>query len=166
MRRKNIVSAFPPAPQPPQPGLSAQAKDKTRREKRKGRRALGRTALIFGLLSLLAIAFDKIYALFAHGIYSPYMTWMFLVPLAGGALAYGLLALAAPGITMRRGWRAGYNLYNAGLASLSAGCLLRGIFEIAGTASAYTAWFFVAGTALALAGIFCLSIPSKHQSDF
>lgn len=123
--------------------------------KHSGRKMLARLAAVYLLLSALAIGFNRIYALFAHGVASPYMGWMFLFPLLGGALLYGFVALAAPGLAQRAGWRVGMNLYNAGIATLTAGSLLNGIFEIAGTASPHTRLFFIAGSVLMLAGAAC-----------
>jgi len=62
-----------------------------------------------------------------------------------------LLGFIAPGISGGRLYRLGYNLYNFGIATLTAGCFFKGILDIAGTASEYTVYFFVAGWSLAAA---------------
>lgn len=128
-------------------------------EERQGRQSLTRTVVVYAIASLLAFLFDRIYALFAHGIESDSMRWMFLFPLLGGVAVYGLLALVLPAVTKRRGWRAGLNLYNSGIAALTVGSLLQGVFEIAGTASVYTAVFFVFGVIFAVMGILFWVIP-------
>lgn len=126
------------------------------------RKALWKLAAIWLSAAALAFAIDKVYALFAHGVGSPHMELLFLYPLLGGALVYGLLALFAPGVPLRRFWRPGLNLYNSGQAAISAGSLLQGIFEIAGTASAYTALFFLAGILLALCGVILAVLPHRR----
>lgn len=125
-------------------------------------RTAGRLRLLRGAGAWLAAAvfafvLARVYALFAHGVASPHMRLLFLYPLLGGAALYGLLALVWPGVVGRRGWRAGFNLYNSGLVCAAAGSLLAGIFQIAGTASPYTAWFYVAGGALAAVGVLLVS---------
>lgn len=103
--------------------------------------------LAYAATAVFAFAFDKIYALFAHGVESPYMRWLFVYPLVAGfvwAVGYSLFRTRLG----RGSARIGFNLYNMGLAALMAGSLLHGIFDIAGTASPYTAWFFMCGAAL------------------
>ena len=75
--------------------------------------------------------FAFIYAQFSHGVYSPFMTYLFAIPLLGGALvALGLHAFKARPLprTCRQAWA-------LMLASLCLASCLRGIFEIAGTSS-------------------------------
>ena len=102
------------------------------------RRRLYKVAVAYTLAALLAFVVSRVYNLFGHGITSPFMDWVFLFPLVGGAVMFGAAALFAPGLAARRGWRPGFNLYSAGIATMAVGSLLRGIFDIAGTASAYT----------------------------
>lgn len=115
--------------------------------------------------AVLAFAIDKVYALFAHGVDSPHMALFFLYPLLGGAVVCALLALFIPGVTVRPFWRVGVNLYNSGIAALVAGSLLQGIFEIAGTASAYTVFFFGAGILLMLGGIVLVLLPGSRAGS-
>lgn len=74
------------------------------------------------------------------------MDWLFLCPLPG-AVFHGLFY-----ICKKRPGRAAANLLAAGLATLTAGSLFKGILEIAGTSSPYEAAFFVIGGLLVLAG--------------
>lgn len=49
---------------------------------------LRRTIWAYLIVSAAAIAVDKGYGVYSHGVASAAMTWMFLYPLVGGAL-YG-----------------------------------------------------------------------------
>lgn len=114
---------------------------------------LRKTVLVYLVLSVTAIAVDNIYALFGHGVRSAYMSWMFLYPMLGGALIYFLIEKLAPKAGRAAGYRLFYNVYNSGIAVLTAGSFLNGILEIAGTTSAYTAVFFITGCLFVGAGI-------------
>jgi hypothetical protein len=102
--------------------------------------------------SLFCVIFTHIYALFGHGVRSPAMDLMFLYPLAGGALPFFVLGRFFPRFAKRRFFRPGCNLYNSGIAALTAGALLRGILEIAGTGSRWIGLFFAAGAIMVLGG--------------
>lgn len=112
-----------------------------------------KTAAVYLAAAVSAILINKIYSLFGHGVSSVAMTYMFLYPLAGGAAAYLLLALLWPGLNRFAGFRMVYNLYNSGIAVLTVGSMLKGILEIAGTASPYIKFYYIAGYALAGAGL-------------
>ena len=49
-----------------------------------------KTALAYAAASAYCVLFDRLYALFGHGVYSGWMSLMFLYPLAGSALGVGL----------------------------------------------------------------------------
>ena len=112
-----------------------------------------KTVVAYLILTLAAIAFSRVYALFSHGVSSGSMTWLFLYPLLGGAAFYTLLGLLLPAAPSVAGYRLFYNLHNSGVATLSAASLLQGILEIAGTASAYTVPLSYAGWTLAGGGL-------------
>ena len=94
--------------------------------------------------------FFLIYDRFSHGVRSPYMTYLFAWPLVLGLLP-SLLMQAFP--RMRRQKRLSADLYHPGVAALTVSSLLRGIFEIAGTASDYQVWLMLAGGVLLLGGL-------------
>lgn len=111
------------------------------------------SALVYGAVTAFTIAANSIYALFAHGVSSAAMTYMFLYPLAGGVLpALILWALASRGVGVPRN-RAAENLWNAGIAALTVTSFLQGVFEIAGTASDYTLVIRFMGAGLAGAAV-------------
>jgi len=121
-----------------------------------GSRQIRKTVIVYLILTAVAIAVANIYVQFGHGVRSAAMTLMFLYPLLGGALFYFTLGLIIPRISDRRNYRLFYNIYNSGIAVLTVGSLLKGILDIAGTASGYVQLFQVAGWAGAAAGLVCL----------
>ncbi len=123
----------------------------------------GKQFIVYLALSVFAWLFNAIYQLFAHGVKSVYMANMWMV-LAGGALFY-LMLNQLPAIRHRRFYRLFTNVLNTSAAVLVVGMLLRGIIDIAGSASVYIVWYFtVAKFGLILAAILfllMLIIPVK-----
>lgn len=127
---------------------------------------LGKTIVVYFLMTLLAIAVNLIYGLFGHGVRAAAMTWMFLYPLLGGALGYLLIDRYLAFITRFVVYRIGYNSYNSGLAALTVGSFLKGILEIAGTNSPYLIIFFflgwvAVGIGLVVFGFLAVTNPRK-----
>ena len=87
--------------------------------------------------------FGAVYEHFSHGVYSYYMIYAFAVPLILGvvpcvaALAYQACPPPAP----RRLW-------NAGIAVLSVGSVMRGVLDIYGTTNALIAVYGAVGCVL------------------
>lgn len=96
---------------------------------------------LFGWLgfSVFCLIFSNVYDHFSHGVYSAYMDCLFLCPLAAAAVR---LLWAVRDFTPDR-WV--QNALFAAAVTLTAGCLVRGVLEIAGTSSAYTPIFFAVG---------------------
>lgn len=121
------------------------------------RKQLRKASLVYLILSFTAIAADKMYDLFGHGVDSPYMTWMFLYPLLGGTLLYFLINFFAPAVVKFSGYRLFLNIYNSGIATLTFGSFLKGVFEIAGTNSDYIVLYDTVGWIFAAAGLVLLA---------
>jgi hypothetical protein len=101
---------------------------------------------IYGFTTLFCIAFAYIYSLFSHGVSSPFMSYAFVFSLVlgvGGFAVVGRLHLKN---------RTAFNLYNAGIATLTVGSILKGIIDIAGADTIYPVWYFGVGTALVASG--------------
>lgn len=109
------------------------------------RKKFFKTIVIFSIMTIFTFIFDKVYGIFGHGVTSPYMTYMFLYPLLGGALFYGIIMLLIPSIVNKKRYRFFYNIYNSGIAVLTVGSFLRGIMEIAGTFSTYLMAYTLVG---------------------
>ncbi|MDR1692595.1 MAG: hypothetical protein LBR72_04490 [Oscillospiraceae bacterium] len=110
-----------------------------------------KTPLIWLGAALGCVVITNVYALFGHGVRSDAMDGMFLYPLLGGTAVYLLTGFALKKAAVRPG----STIYNAGIATLTAGGMLRGILEIAGTGSAYGTVFTAVGWGLAGLGLLC-----------
>jgi hypothetical protein len=114
-----------------------------------------RTSAVFFAASLFCIFFNWIYGRYSHGVHSDSMTLMFAYPLFGGAVVYLLIGI------LPKAWfpeRFSANVYNSGIATLTLGSLLKGIFEIAWTSSPYQPVFMIIGIAMVLLGGLSYSI--------
>jgi hypothetical protein len=111
-----------------------------------------KTSAIWLAAAAGCIAFDKIYAIFGHDVQSAAMSRMYLYPLLGGALAFLALTLLVLAANRHRFYRLACNIYNSGLAALIGGSLLKGVFDIAGTASVYVPVMLAAGWVMVAAG--------------
>ena len=92
-----------------------------------------RPAWTWLMITLFCAVFALIYEYFSFGVYSYHMIFLFAWPLLLGALPCFLLK------------RDIGRLWNDGVLLMTAGSLLAGIFEIYGTASTLTIWFWAAG---------------------
>ena len=115
-------------------------------------RSAAKTAFVYLLLSLFLVLFGAIYEIYSHEVYSFYMLYAFVFPLAGGVLPFSIIHLRRhnwyPNIWTRR-------LYHSGIATLSVGSIIQGVLEIYGTTNAMTQWYWIIG-----AGFVALSIIS------
>ena len=106
-------------------------------------------AFRYGIAAVGCIVFNFIYAQFAHGVSSNFMTFMFAIPLCLGVLpalvAWFVKARPVP-VTARQSW-------GLSIACLTVASCLHGIFDIAGTASPYLPAYVAAALLLAVVGI-------------
>lgn len=114
--------------------------------------------LCYSLVTLFCLIVFLIYNIFSHGVYSPFMTLLFLWPLTLGVLPCLIIHLLKkiPGPD-----RFTVNIYNSGVAAITVSSLLRGIFEIAGTASPLQTGLWIAGIVMAGAGVLCYLISIR-----
>lgn len=106
-----------------------------------------RIARSYAIVAAVCLVFALVYAQFSHGVHSPFMSWMFLIPALAGALPALVLALMgrpAPAMVVRQLW-------GLAVAALTVASCLRGIFEIAGTGSDWLFVYVAAGGVLAVA---------------
>jgi hypothetical protein len=121
-------------------------------KQRKSRKAI-KTAIVYIAVAAFCVIFDRVYTLFGHGVTSAAMDCMFLYPLVGGALPYLILWQWAPFADQTAHFRLYCNTHNSGIAALTTGSALIGVFEIAGTSSDYTIAFFILGWTLFAVGL-------------
>ena len=107
-----------------------------------------KTALLYLAAALSAALFGGIYEQFSHGVYSSFMIYAFLFPLAGGAMPC-LLA----GERVHSPPPAAGNLWGAGIAALTVGALFRGALDIYGTSSPLTNVYWIGGGLLLAAAV-------------
>jgi hypothetical protein len=120
-----------------------------------------KTSAIFLAISLFCVIFSLIYGKYGHGVHSDYITYMFGYPLFGGTVVY-LLIGALP-----KAWMPGrfaINIFNSGIATLTVGSALKGVFEIAGTSSPYQPVFMIAGIAMVSLGVLCYFIAGLAKT--
>lgn len=96
-------------------------------------------------ITIFTAVFAAVYEHFSFGVYSKAMIFMFLFPLVMGFIPSLLLAINRWGSLPR--------LWNDGVLTLTAGSLLTGVFEIYGSDSPYTPWFFYGGMVLLFLGV-------------
>jgi len=96
----------------------------------------------------ICAVFGGVYEYFSHGVYSPFMMFMFAIPMFGAAAAFAL----SMSDELRLPTRTERSLLGAGLATLTVGSCLRGIFDIYGSTVEAVSFYWIAGFVLALAG--------------
>ena len=102
----------------------------------------------YAIAALGCAAFALIYAQFSHGVHSPFMTFMFAIPLVGGAAIAVGSSIAH--VDLPRGTRQSWAL---AIASLTVASCLRGVFDIAGTASPLLVVYLIAAVVFAVSGV-------------
>ena len=100
--------------------------------------------------SIFFFIFYIIYNIFSHGVHSPFMTYLFVWPLALGALPSFLCLKVRriPGPSVLSSL-----LWNTGIAAVTVSSMLRGIFEIAGNSWIYQHLLMLAGFLFLAAGL-------------
>lgn len=119
-------------------------------------RQLNKKIYSYIAFTAFCILFDRIYALFSHGVSSSSMTLMFLYPLIGGVLLFVLVKFLAPHVCSAKYYRLFINSYNSGIITLTIASALDGVFVIAGTSSPYLIYFSVCGWVMIVLGLFIL----------
>lgn len=125
-------------------------------EKQRG--GIARTGFTYLVVSVLCALFGAVYEQFSHGVYSGYMLYAFLFPLAGGALPFFSMALFG---RHRFPGRLAVNLYHSGIAALTTGCIFQGVLEIYGTTNALTQVYWFLGVGFVCLGILLYLVKRK-----
>ncbi|HFU4559879.1 TPA: hypothetical protein ACGPBH_001979 [Streptococcus suis] len=110
-----------------------------------------RTFITYLATTAFLFIFSRIYESLSYGEISIFMRYMFCVTLIGGALLLGMLTLK-PNLS-----RMTFNLWNSGVATITAGFLLRGIINLSGRSTTLDQpyWFIGVGfLVLALISLF------------
>ena len=112
----------------------------------KQRKYVAKTGVFYLLATLFCVLFGAVYEYFSHGVYSGYMIYAFLIPLAGGAVPFCNMGL-------RKCRHLPLNLYNSGIATLAVGCILQGVLEIYGTTNCLIQIYWFVGLTFLLLGL-------------
>ncbi len=102
------------------------------------------------IITLICMVFSYVYLQFSHGVTSPYMTYLFLFPLVFGVLV-GIMFCLFEKRTTDYFWSS--HLYHTGLTGMILSSILRGVFDIAGTASIYQTGLMIGGIVMLLCGV-------------
>ena len=114
--------------------------------------------VLYGALTIFCAVFTVIYYRFSHGIYSPFLTWLWCAPLALGIIAAVMNIARGPKLVHA----AAVCAYNSGAISAVVYLALCGILDIAGTTSEYTICIGVAAAVLTVAGTAMKILISKN----
>ena len=118
--------------------------------------------MVYLILSIFLFIFSRVYVSLSYGEVCIFMNTLSLVPLIGGGLLVGLLYLQ-PTLS-----RISFNLWNSGVAVLTAGFLLRGIINLSGRSTTldWPYWLIGAGfLGLALVSFGLSLFQSKKLTD-
>ncbi|HEM3177213.1 TPA: hypothetical protein U0919_000727 [Streptococcus suis] len=113
-----------------------------------------RTFISYLAMTAFLFIFSRIYESLSYGEVSVFMHYMFCATLVGGILLLGLLQVK-PKLS-----RITYNLWNSGIATITAGCLLRGIINLSGRSTTLDQPYWYVG-----AGFLALSLITLFISD-
>ncbi len=113
------------------------------------------------IFTVFCAVFGFVYELFSHDVFSPFMGLLFLFPLLLGTLPFYLLGLfqasKLPGVLSR------YS-YHSGIATLTLGSLLTGVFDIYGSTAPLVCVYWIVGSVLTIGGILIYVYSlSKHR---
>ena len=98
-------------------------------------------------------AAGQIYELFSHGVYSNYMVFAFMIPLAAGAIPDLIAAAADKKRAPLSSDHTASGLQLAAVATLTAGSLVKGALDIYGTTNRLTVVYPAVGIALLAAAL-------------
>lgn len=110
-------------------------------------------AISYLVTTMFLLAFAGIYHIFSHGVVSLSL-WLAWLPV----VLTGIIVLLINQTMKKRLnlelFRIGFNVLNAGIATVVLGLLLMGIFEIAGTDSPYIHFYYIIGGCMSVVGLF------------
>ncbi len=108
-----------------------------------------RTVSCYLFITLFCALFGGIYEQFSHEVYSFFMIYAFVLPLAGGVLPFFLL------MKYKKAYPSSFaaSCYHAGIATLTTGSILYGALEIYGTTNILTTVYWILGVTLLFVGI-------------
>lgn len=119
-----------------------------------------KSGFIYLGLSIFCALFGAVYELFSYDVYSYFMIYAFAFPLIGGVCVY----FSIPLVHLKMPSRTSMRLYNSGIASFTAGSIIKGVLDIYGTSNSLIIVYWIAGGLLTVLGIAVYLIQLKKQS--
>ncbi len=117
-----------------------------------------KTGFVYLGLSLFCALFGAVYEHFSYDVYSYYMIYAFAFPLVGGVCVFFTMAFTHRKVPSRLSM----NLYNSGIATLTVGSIIKGVFDIYGTSNSLVIVYLVAGCILVVIGVITyVLLPEK-----
>jgi hypothetical protein len=119
---------------------------------------MAKTGFVYLFISLFCVLFGAVYECFSHQVYSYFMLYAFVFPLACGVLPFlglAFLKWPIPG-------KISCNLYHSGIAALTIGSLFKGILEIYGTTNRLVLVYWVVGFVFLFGGLISYWLGIGH----
>ena len=117
-----------------------------------------RTFISYLAMAAFLFIFSRIYESLSYGEVSVFMHYMFCATLVGGILLLGLLQVK-PNLS-----RITYNLWNSGIATITAGCLLRGIINLSGRSTTLDQPYWYVGAGFLVLSLITLFISDRRRT--
>lgn len=117
-----------------------------------------RTFISYLAMAAFLFIFSRIYESLSYGEVSVFMHYMFCATLVGGILLLGLLQVK-PNLS-----RMTYNLWNSGIATITAGCLFRGIINLSGRSTTLDQPYWYVGAGFLALSLITLFISNTRRT--
>lgn len=118
------------------------------------RRKNARAAITYLAFTAFCGFFSSVYFKFSHGVSSDYLVFLCAVPFVGGVLPYTALYL----LKLYPPYSLFAQMYNCGIATLTVGCCLSGVFDVYGSRCGYVPIYFYAGAILTVLGLILCAV--------
>ncbi len=119
------------------------------------------TGFIYLIISIFLALTGFVYEHFSHGVFSYSMVYAFSVPLVLGTLLNAVLErirVHMPGVLTRQIW-------HCGVATLTVGLLVSGVFEIYGAANSRINIYYIAGFVLLALSFILYFVKDKGKRE-
>ncbi|HFI0792167.1 TPA: hypothetical protein ACGO62_002232 [Streptococcus suis] len=117
-----------------------------------------RTFITYLALTAFLFIFSRVYESLSYGEVSFHMHYMFSVTLIGGGLLLGLMTIH------RTLSRLTYNLWNSGVAVITAGFLLRGIINLSGRSTTLDQPYWYVGAGFLILAVISLFLGGYQRN--
>ncbi|MDD7511339.1 MAG: hypothetical protein PUK21_03015 [Peptostreptococcaceae bacterium] len=120
----------------------------------------------YSIMTLSSALIGFVYEVFSHGVYSPYMYLMFLIPLILGVVPICIcMGGSSPGKKFFSN-KLSYAVYTLGILTLLVGSFLKGVLDIYGTTSPLLTVYLALGIPMMLCAIMMqLSRSTLHGKN-